>query len=230
MFTADTSPIRAVAWQPDNRWWFTGQAEQLAHAQQQRQQQQQRGGSQAPRTTTTSSTSSSSSQLFITTSNNGNIKVWDVHDVLQACQERMVTRHAINAALWLGPPHMWLTGSADGNIRCFWVDAGVQATNTPQTNADGEGGREAGGWSGSGRVSRWQQAGRRLRDLYCEVLLVISSADIDWFRTHAHTTNSASPPTTTTHTHSSLLCSVWQLWQCVGPECQCAHGCRCLCV
>jgi hypothetical protein len=61
-----------------------------------------------------------------------------VHDVLQACQERMVTRHAVNAALWLGPPHVWVAACADGFIRTFWVDAGVQATGIAQQNSDGE--------------------------------------------------------------------------------------------
>jgi WD40 repeat protein len=105
-----------VAWQPHQRWWLTGQAD---HQQQQQQQQP-------------------ASQLFLTASNNGNIKVWDVHDVLQACQERLVSRHAITSTLWLGPPHVWLTASADGSIRTFWVDAGVQATGMPSLVADGE--------------------------------------------------------------------------------------------
>jgi hypothetical protein len=127
MLAADHTPIRAIAWQPNTRWYFTGSPEQLEAA---KQHQQQRG--QQP-------DASSSSQLFITASNNGSIKVWDVHDVLQACQERVATRHAVNAALWLGPPHVWVTASADGNIRTFWVDAGVQATSIPQQSADGEG-------------------------------------------------------------------------------------------
>lgn len=130
MLAADHTPIRAIAWQPHRRWYFTGDPQQLEAA---RQQQQQYRPQQAG-----SSDVAGSSQLFITASSNGNLKVWDVHDVLQACQERLVSRHAVNALLWLGPPHVWLTASADGNIRSFWVDAGVQATSIPQQNADGE--------------------------------------------------------------------------------------------
>jgi hypothetical protein len=126
MLVADHTPIRSVAWQPNTRWWFTGTAEHLDAAQQQQQQ-----------ASSSSSSNEASSQLFITASNNGSIKVWDIHDVLQACQERVVTRHAVNAALWLGPPHVWVTASADGSIRCFWVDAAVQATSIPQQTADG---------------------------------------------------------------------------------------------
>lgn len=133
MLAADHTPIRAIAWQPNNRWYFTGSPEQLEAAKRQHNHQQHQQQADA------SSSAGSSSQLFITASNNGSIKVWDVHDVLQACQERVATRHAVNAALWLGPPHVWVTASADGNIRNFWVDAGVQATSIPQQSADGEG-------------------------------------------------------------------------------------------
>jgi hypothetical protein len=126
MLVADPSPIRAVAWQPNARWWFTGSAEHLEAAAKQHQQP-----------ASSSSSTAASSQLFMTASNNGSIKVWDIHDVLQACQERMVTRHAVNAALWLGPPHVWVTASADGTIRSFWVDAAVQATSTATQAADG---------------------------------------------------------------------------------------------
>lgn len=126
LLSADRSPIRAIAWQPNQRWYFTGDPEQLEAA---KQQQQQRQGA---------SSNGGSSQLFLTASNNGSMKVWDVHDVLQACQERLITRHAVNSLLWLGPPHVWVAASADGNIRCFWVDAGAQSTGIPQQNADGE--------------------------------------------------------------------------------------------
>jgi hypothetical protein len=64
-----------------------------------------------------------------------------MQDVLQPRLERLVNRQSLNSCAWLGPPHVVVTGGADGQIRQTWLDAGVQATNTPTVTADGEPGR-----------------------------------------------------------------------------------------
>jgi hypothetical protein len=58
--------------------------------------------------------------------------------VLQPLHERVVSRNAINSALWMGPPHVFVVGSADGMLRQIWVDAGAQATTITTQVADGE--------------------------------------------------------------------------------------------
>jgi WD40 repeat protein len=79
-----------------------------------------------------------SCRYFLTASNIGNVRVWDAQDVLQPLHERVVSRNAINAALWMGPPHVFVVGSADGMLRQIWVDAGAQATTITTQVADGE--------------------------------------------------------------------------------------------
>lgn len=137
LLRADPTPIRCVAWQPSQRWWCTGRttSEEAAALAKSR--------CTAVHDANSNGSNGSSTHYFLTASSIGNLKVWDAQDVLQPCHERILSRNSINSCLWLGPPHVWVTASADGLLRLIWLDAGVQATNTTTWTADGE--------------ERWQQ-------------------------------------------------------------------------
>jgi WD40 repeat protein len=127
-----------VAWKPHKRWWLTGDTEEEAAAVLDSQ------SSSSSKTAANGNSSSSgnagnSCRYFLTASNIGNVRVWDAQDVLQPLHERVVSRNAINAALWMGPPHVFVVASADGVLRQIWLDAGAQATTTTTQVADGEG-------------------------------------------------------------------------------------------
>lgn len=128
LLRADPTPIHAVAWQPNKRWWLTGnltedEALELI-----------KGSSSGGGSTT----AAGSCRYFLTASNVGNLKVWDMQDVMQPVHERTISRNAINSAVWLGPPHVFVTASADGQLRTIWLDAGVQATTMTTQVFDGE--------------------------------------------------------------------------------------------
>eukprot|EP00775_Hariotina_reticulata_P006327 gene6327-6562_t len=133
LLRADPTPIRCVAWQPDSRWWLNGsqtaeEAKTLLSGSKSSTKGQAAGQPL--------NRSSNSTRHFITVSGIGAMKVWDTQDVLQPCVERVSNRHSLNSCVWLGPPHVVVTAGADGQIRQTWLDAGVQATNTPTVTAD----------------------------------------------------------------------------------------------
>ncbi|KAF8072695.1 RPL3 [Scenedesmus sp. PABB004] len=130
LLAADPTPITSVAWQPARRWWSTGHcsvqeaaAAALALG----------GAAAAP-----PGVGAACASYFLTASHVGNLKVWDVRDVAQPCHERVVSRNAITSALWLGPPHTFVTASADGVLRQAWLDGGIQAAAPAQHTYDGD--------------------------------------------------------------------------------------------
>lgn len=139
LLRADPTPVRSIAWQPHQRWWCTGQTSQAEAAALADSSSRLAGASNGSSNSSSSHGDGSSTHYFLTVSSIGNLKVWDTQDVLQPCHERIVSRNSINCCLWLGPPHVWITASADGVLRQIWLDAGVQATNTTTWTADGEG-------------------------------------------------------------------------------------------
>lgn len=134
LLRADPTPIHSVAWQPHKRWWLTGDTEEEAAA----VLDGQSSSASSSGSAASSTSAAHSCRYFLTASNIGNVRVWDAQDVLQPLHERVVSRNAINAALWMGPPHMVVVASADGVLRQIWLDAGAQATTITTQVADGE--------------------------------------------------------------------------------------------
>ncbi|WIA08690.1 hypothetical protein OEZ85_008115 [Tetradesmus obliquus] len=153
LLRADPTPIHSVAWQPHKRWWLTGDTEEEAAA----VLDGQSSSASSSGSAASSTSAAHSCRYFLTASNIGNVRVWDAQDVLQPLHERVVSRNAINAALWMGPPHMVVVASADGVLRQIWLDAGAQATTITTQVADVSG--------SCGSI--WSIAG-------CEVLSVVA--------------------------------------------------------
>ncbi|KAF6259526.1 WD40-repeat-containing domain protein [Scenedesmus sp. NREL 46B-D3] len=159
LLRADPTPVHAVAWQPCKRWWLTGDTPEAAAAvldgQSSSSSSSNRGAANGH--SSGSASAPQSCQYFLTASNIGNVRIWDAQDVLQPLHERVVNRNAVNAALWMGPPHVLVLASADGMLRQLWVDAGAQATSITAHISDVSG--------SCGSV--WSLAG-------CEVLSVVA--------------------------------------------------------